>query len=47
MLDRFVYGDLDRISPQAPVPVLRGRHTTAMLGGVGSVAKTWPRSGDD
>lgn len=39
MLDRFVYGDIDRISPQAPVPVLRGRHTTEMLGGVGSVAK--------
>ncbi len=32
MLDRFVYDDIDRILPQAPVPVLRGRHTTEMLG---------------
>lgn len=39
MLDRFVYGDVHRISPEAPVPVLRGRHTTEMLGGVGNVAK--------
>lgn len=39
MLDRFVYDDIDLFSPQAPVPVLRGRHTTEILGGVGSVAK--------
>ena len=39
MLDRFVYGEVHRISPEAPVPVLRGRHTTEMLGGIGNVAK--------
>jgi D-beta-D-heptose 7-phosphate kinase/D-beta-D-heptose 1-phosphate adenosyltransferase len=38
MLDRFVYGDVDRISPEAPVPVLRLKHTREMLGGAGNVA---------
>ncbi|HYD32720.1 MAG TPA: D-glycero-beta-D-manno-heptose-7-phosphate kinase, partial [Azospirillaceae bacterium] len=38
MLDRFVYGSVDRISPEAPIPVLRITRTTAMLGGAGNVA---------
>ena len=38
ILDRFVYGQFDRISPEAPVPVLRLTRTTEMLGGVGNVA---------
>jgi D-beta-D-heptose 7-phosphate kinase/D-beta-D-heptose 1-phosphate adenosyltransferase len=38
MLDRFIYGDVDRISPEAPVPVLRLRETRTMLGGAGNVA---------
>jgi D-beta-D-heptose 7-phosphate kinase/D-beta-D-heptose 1-phosphate adenosyltransferase len=38
MLDRFVYGEVDRISPEAPVPVLRLRETRTMLGGAGNVA---------
>ena len=38
MLDRFVYGDIERISPEAPVPVLRLTRTSEMLGGVGNVA---------
>jgi D-beta-D-heptose 7-phosphate kinase/D-beta-D-heptose 1-phosphate adenosyltransferase len=38
MLDRFVYGEVDRISPEAPVPVLRLRETRIMLGGAGNVA---------
>ena len=38
VLDRFVYGDVERISPEAPVPVLRRRHVRAMLGGAGNVA---------
>ena len=38
MLDRFVYGDIERISPEAPVPVLRLRRTQEMLGGAGNVA---------
>ena len=38
MLDRFVHGDIDRISPEAPVPVLRLRSTRDMPGGAGNVA---------
>ena len=38
VLDRFVYGDVERISPEAPVPVLRRRRAHAMLGGAGNVA---------
>ncbi len=38
MLDRFVHGDIDRISPEAPVPVLRLGRTREMLGGTGNVA---------
>lgn len=37
MLDRFYYGDVERISPEAPVPVLRLNHTKEMLGGAGNV----------
>jgi D-beta-D-heptose 7-phosphate kinase/D-beta-D-heptose 1-phosphate adenosyltransferase len=38
MLDRFVHGDIERISPEAPVPVIKLRETKEMLGGVGNVA---------
>ena len=39
MIDRFVYGEVNRTSPEAPVAVLaRGRETT-MLGGAGNVAR--------
>jgi D-beta-D-heptose 7-phosphate kinase/D-beta-D-heptose 1-phosphate adenosyltransferase len=39
MLDRFVYGHVDRISPEAPIPVLRIERETAMLGGAGNVVR--------
>ena len=39
MLDRFVYGDVSRISPEAPVPVCRVVSESAMLGGAGNVAR--------
>jgi len=39
MLDRFVYGSVDRISPEAPIPVLRIERETAMLGGAGNVVR--------
>jgi len=39
MLDRFYYGRIDRISPEAPVPVVRMNDNRAMLGGVGNVAR--------
>ncbi|WP_428378205.1 D-glycero-beta-D-manno-heptose-7-phosphate kinase [Lichenicoccus sp.] len=38
MLDRYVYGEMERISPEAPVPVLRLTRTREMAGGVGNVA---------
>src|SRR5271156_4828814 len=38
MLDRFLQGDIERISPEAPVPVIRLRATREMLGGAGNVA---------
>ena len=37
MLDRYVYGSAERISAEAPVPVLRVERETTMLGGVGNV----------
>jgi D-beta-D-heptose 7-phosphate kinase/D-beta-D-heptose 1-phosphate adenosyltransferase len=39
MLDRYVYGEVSRISPEAPIPVLRAGRTVAMPGGVGNVAR--------
>jgi len=37
MLDRFVYGDVERISPESPVPVLKISRESKMLGGAGNV----------
>lgn len=37
MLDRFVQGDVSRISPEAPVPVFRWASERKMLGGAGNV----------
>ena len=39
MLDRFAYCGLERISPEAPVPVLLLQRVETMLGGVGNVAR--------
>jgi D-beta-D-heptose 7-phosphate kinase/D-beta-D-heptose 1-phosphate adenosyltransferase len=38
MLDKYVWGDVERISPEAPVPVVRGLHHTASPGGAANVA---------
>ncbi|MGC8524198.1 MAG: D-glycero-beta-D-manno-heptose-7-phosphate kinase [Acidibrevibacterium sp.] len=38
MLDRFIEGDVERISPEAPVPVIRVRRSRVALGGAGNVA---------
>jgi len=37
MLDEYVYGDTERISPEAPVPVLKEVERDSRLGGAGSV----------
>jgi D-beta-D-heptose 7-phosphate kinase/D-beta-D-heptose 1-phosphate adenosyltransferase len=39
MLDRFVYGAVERVSPEAPIPVLHARETREMLGGAGNVVR--------
>lgn len=37
MIDRYIYGRVDRISPEAPVPVLDASHTEDRLGGAANV----------
>jgi D-beta-D-heptose 7-phosphate kinase/D-beta-D-heptose 1-phosphate adenosyltransferase len=39
MLDKFVYGHVERISPEAPIPVLHHQSEKAMLGGAANVAR--------
>jgi D-beta-D-heptose 7-phosphate kinase / D-beta-D-heptose 1-phosphate adenosyltransferase len=39
MLDDFVYGEVTRISPEAPTPVLRVKHNAVEIGGAGNVAR--------
>jgi D-beta-D-heptose 7-phosphate kinase/D-beta-D-heptose 1-phosphate adenosyltransferase len=39
MLDRYFWGDVERISPESPVPVVRVEKKTLTLGGAGNVAK--------
>jgi rfaE bifunctional protein kinase chain/domain len=40
MLDRYVHGRVDRLSPEAPVPVFVHRHSSQELGGAANVART-------
>lgn len=37
MLDRFIWGEVERISPEAPVPVLRVTSESSRLGGAANV----------
>src|SRR5881394_281607 len=39
MLDVYLRGDVERISPEAPVPVVRVRERTHALGGAANVAQ--------
>ena len=39
MLDRFVRGEVTRISPEAPIPIMRVVSEDVMLGGAGNVAR--------
>ncbi len=36
MLDRFIYGSVERISPESPVPILSIKRENFMLGGAGN-----------
>src|SRR3989344_2770231 len=38
MLDHYIYGAVERISPEAPVPVVRAVRDTYFLGGAANVA---------
>ena len=39
MLDSFMYGQVERISPEAPIPVFTLHHESKMLGGAGNVVR--------
>src|SRR6202140_1229352 len=39
MLDEFVYGEVTRISPEAPTPVIAVKRNELMIGGAGNVAR--------
>jgi len=39
VLDHYVHGDVERINPEAPVPILRVRREHEETGGAGNVAK--------
>src|ERR1700737_5380269 len=39
MLDEFVYGEVSRISPEAPAPVIAVQRAETNIGGAGNVAR--------
>lgn len=39
ILDRYVFGTAERLSPEAPVPILKITHDKLMLGGAGNVIR--------
>ena len=39
MLDDFVYGEVARISPEAPAPVIAVKRSEIAIGGAGNVAR--------
>ncbi len=39
MLDSFVHGEVSRISPEAPIPVLRVKRCQSMVGGAGNAVR--------
>src|SRR5437879_13605069 len=39
MLDDFIYGDVSRISPEAPTPVIAVKREEKVIGGAGNVAR--------
>jgi D-beta-D-heptose 7-phosphate kinase / D-beta-D-heptose 1-phosphate adenosyltransferase len=45
MLDVYIYGDVDRISPEAPIPILKVGHKKKMLGGAGNVVNNISKLG--
>src|SRR5258708_26192945 len=39
MLDRFIYGTVSRISPEAPAPIINTAAPEEVIGGAGNVAR--------
>src|SRR5713226_10776981 len=39
MLDHYVYGQVERVSPEAPIPILRVERETRTPGGAGNVLR--------
>src|SRR6267378_5067192 len=39
MLDEFVYGEVSRVSPEAPAPVIAVKRSETNIGGAGNVAR--------
>jgi D-beta-D-heptose 7-phosphate kinase/D-beta-D-heptose 1-phosphate adenosyltransferase len=39
MLDHFIFGEVSRISPEAPIPIVRMTSEQSMLGGLGNVVR--------
>src|SRR5438105_13283766 len=39
MLDEFIYGEVSRISPEAPAPVIAVQRSETNVGGAGNVAR--------
>jgi D-beta-D-heptose 7-phosphate kinase/D-beta-D-heptose 1-phosphate adenosyltransferase len=45
MLDEYIFGEVGRISPEAPVPVVRATHQSQQPGGAANVAMNLARLG--
>ena len=45
MLDNYIWGEVGRISPEAPVPVVRTTHQSEQPGGAANVAVNLARHG--
>jgi len=45
MLDKYIWGNVARISPEAPVPVVEVNNDTSCLGGAGNVASSLEKLG--
>ena len=45
MLDKYIWGEVGRISPEAPVPVVRATHQSQQPGGAANVAMNLSRLG--
>ena len=45
MLDKYIWGEVGRISPEAPVPVVRATHRSEQPGGAANVAMNLARLG--